>query len=72
MINDLEPLLSDLDLERILKRAQSSWQKDRVYGGENTIPFIRVGRLIRYRPEDVRAWIRRNRRTSTSDTGGGR
>ena len=29
-------------------------------------PFIRVGRLIRYSPDDVRAWIESRRMTSTS------
>ena len=69
MIDDLEPLLDDHDLERITKRARSSWQKDRVYGGADKLPFVRVGRLIRYRPADVREWIERNLRTSTSDDG---
>ena len=30
-------------------------------------PFIRVGRLIRYCPDDVRAWIESRRVRSSSD-----
>lgn len=30
-------------------------------------PFIRVGRLVRYRPEDVEAWIESRRVSSTSE-----
>jgi hypothetical protein len=64
-----ERLLTDHDLERITGRKRSCWQKDRVYGGPNTIPFVKVGRLIRYRPCDLNAWLERNLRHSTSDTG---
>lgn len=30
-------------------------------------PFIKVGRLVRYRPEDVEAWIESRRVASTSE-----
>lgn len=30
-------------------------------------PFIRVGRLVRYRPQDVEAWITSRRVSSTSE-----
>ena len=69
MDEDLEPLLSDKDLERIFKRSQSRWQKDRLKGGHNTIPFIKIGGLIRYKPADVRAYLMAQRRRSTSDAG---
>jgi len=41
------PLLSDRDVERITGRARSTLQKDRVSG--SGIPFVRIGRLVRYR-----------------------
>ena len=72
MDETLEPLLSDKDLERIFQRSQSRWQKDRLKGGPDTIPFIRVGGLIRYRQSDVRAYLKAQRRRSTSDAGDGR
>jgi predicted DNA-binding transcriptional regulator AlpA len=60
----LEPLLSDHDLERITGRARSCWQKDRVNGsGPN---YIRVGRLIRYRANEVSDWLSSRTYSSTS------
>jgi hypothetical protein len=42
-----DQLLSDRDVEKITGRAQSTLQKDRVAG--KGIPFVRMGRLVRYR-----------------------
>jgi predicted DNA-binding transcriptional regulator AlpA len=51
----LDHLLSDRDVEKITGRARSTLQKDRVSGAG--IPLIRIGRLVRYRQLDVRAYI---------------
>jgi predicted DNA-binding transcriptional regulator AlpA len=51
----IDPLLSDRDVERITGRARSTLQKDRVIG--TGIPFVRIGRLVRYRQSDVRAFL---------------
>jgi predicted DNA-binding transcriptional regulator AlpA len=51
----LDQLLSDREVAMLTGRARSSLQKDRSYGGG--IPFIRLGRLIRYRSSDVDAYI---------------
>jgi len=51
----LDLLLTDRDVERVTGRARSTLQKDRVSG--NGIPFIRLGRLVRYRPSDVTAYL---------------
>jgi hypothetical protein len=51
----LEQLLSDRDLERITGRARSTLQKDRIAGAGN--PFVKLGKLIRYRPADVAAYL---------------
>jgi hypothetical protein len=51
----LDPLLSDRDVERITGRARSTLQKDRVAG--IGIPFVRFGRLVRYRQSDVTAFL---------------
>jgi predicted DNA-binding transcriptional regulator AlpA len=64
----LDPLLSDRDVERITGRARSTLQKDRVAGGG--IPFIRLGRQVRYRQSDVSAYLdglQRRRSTSEAD-----
>ena len=51
----IETLLSDRDVERITGRARSTLQKDRVLG--TGIPFVRVGRLVRYRQSDVSTFL---------------
>jgi len=51
----LDLLLTDRDVERVTGRARSTLQKDRVSG--NGIPFIRLGRLVRYRQSDVTAYL---------------
>lgn len=51
----LDSLLSDRDVEKITGRARSTLQKDRVAG--TGIPFVRLGRQVRYRPEDVAAYL---------------
>jgi len=68
----LDPLLSDRDVERITGRARSTLQKDRVSGFG--IPFVRIGRLVRYRESDVRAYLDSLpacRSTSEADPDGG-
>ena len=52
---DHDVLCTDFDVERITKRKRKTLQKDRVYGGG--IPFIRLGRLVRYRRSDIDAWL---------------
>jgi len=51
-----DTLLSDRDVARIIGRARSTLQKDRVSG--QGIPFVRVGRLVRYRAEDVERFLK--------------
>ena len=50
-----ERLLDDREVARIIGRARSTLQKDRVAG--TGIPFVRVGRLVRYRQSDVDAYL---------------
>ena len=50
-----EQLLSDRDVEKITRRARSTLQKDRVAG--IGIPFVRFGRLVRYRQSDVEGYL---------------
>jgi predicted DNA-binding transcriptional regulator AlpA len=52
---DIEPLLDDRDLEKITGRARSTWQKSRLTG--EGPPFIRLGRLVRYRASEFEAWL---------------
>jgi predicted DNA-binding transcriptional regulator AlpA len=69
----LDPLLSDRDVEKITGRARSTLQKDRVTG--TGIPFVRIGRLVRYRQSDVTAFLDalpRCRSTSEHNLDGGK
>jgi predicted DNA-binding transcriptional regulator AlpA len=50
-----EQLLSDREVGKRIGRGRSTLQKDR--GAGTGIPFVRVGRLVRYRPSDVDAYI---------------
>jgi predicted DNA-binding transcriptional regulator AlpA len=51
----IDPLLTDFELERVTGRARSSWQKARLTG--DGPPFIRLGRLVRYRQSEFEAWL---------------
>lgn len=63
---DATRLLTTAELARYLGRAASSLEKDRV-SGRLGLPFVRLGRLVRYRPEDVEAWVAARRVHSTSE-----
>jgi hypothetical protein len=58
----IDKLLTDRAVAEITGRARSTLQKDRVAG--TGIPFVRVGRLIRYRSADVTAYLEPCRRTA--------
>jgi hypothetical protein len=47
--------LDETAISKIFGRAVATLQKDRLIG--EGPPFIKVGRLVRYRPSDVRAWL---------------
>ena len=65
-----DPLLTDTDVARLTGRARKTLQKDRLRGGDVLIPFIRLGRLVRYRLSDVQRFIaQRPALRSTSDVG---
>jgi hypothetical protein len=51
----MNPLLTEDDVSRVTGRAVSTLQKDRCVGGG--IPFIRFGRLVRYRESDVATYL---------------
>jgi predicted DNA-binding transcriptional regulator AlpA len=64
----VDPLLSDYDVSALTGRARPTLQKDRVRG--DGIPFVRIGRLIRYRKSDVERWFAARRTfSSTSEYG---
>jgi predicted DNA-binding transcriptional regulator AlpA len=64
----LEALLTEAQVSELTGRGVPTLQKDRVRG---TGPrFVKIGRLVRYRPSDINAWLSEHIRRSTSDTGG--
>lgn len=60
-------LLVEDEVAAITKQSPRTLQAARLKGGG--IPYLKIGRLVRYRSGDVRAWLDAQRRTSTSDTG---
>ncbi len=63
----LEPyqLLDERETAQVLKCSVSKLQKDRVSGCG--LRFVKIGRAIRYRTEDIIVFIEKNSRRSTSE-----
>ena len=62
-------LLTEQQAAGLLHVTVKTLQAWRVRGGGP--PFIKVGRLVRYRPEDLEAFVCAATRASTSDPGPG-
>lgn len=60
-----EPLQNESAISKLLGCEVKTLQAWRSRGGGP--PFIRVGRLVRYRPQDVLAWTNSRRVSSTSE-----
>lgn len=60
----LSELLNEHEVARITGRSVRTLQADRVHG--DGIPFCKLGRLVRYRRQDVEAYIAARIVTSTS------
>jgi excisionase family DNA binding protein len=60
-IQGVETLWSVMDVARYL-RTSRSWTYKAVERG--VLPVVRIGRLVRFRPEDIRAFV-------AGDVGGG-
>ncbi|MEO8132037.1 MAG: transcriptional regulator [Bryobacteraceae bacterium] len=61
----LEALLTESEYSRITNRSLASIRRDRCR--RIGCPYVKLGALVRYRPDDIRAYIESNRRTSLSD-----
>jgi predicted DNA-binding transcriptional regulator AlpA len=57
-------LLSTTEAARYCASSASTFEKLRVFGGGPV--FVKIGRRVAYRLEDLDAWIDANRRKSTS------
>lgn len=63
----MQKLLNEKQVSELTGRAVTTMQKDRLKG--TGLRYVRLGRLVRYRPQDVEDWIEQNLRCSTSDPG---
>lgn len=64
-------LLNTLQAAQFLGLSKAFLERDRWAGAK--VPFIKIGsRAVRYRLEDLQAYIQSRTRVSTSDTGKGR
>jgi hypothetical protein len=59
----LEVLLTEHEYAHITKRSVASVRRDRLL--QQGCPYVKLGALVRYRPEDVRAHLERNLRIRT-------
>jgi len=68
---NLETLLTEREYARITKRSVASVRRDRLL--RQGCPYVKLGALVRYRPEDVKAHLERNLRrpATTSEQYGG-
>jgi hypothetical protein len=57
---NLESLLTEQEYARITKRSVASVRRDRLL--KQGCPYVKLGALVRYRPEDVRGHLERNLR----------
>lgn len=62
---DIEPLLTENQVSQLIGRAVPTLQKDRLRG--DGPPFLKVGRHVRYRPSDVKAWLDARAYKSTAE-----
>jgi predicted DNA-binding transcriptional regulator AlpA len=64
-MNTSNCLLTETQVAILIGRAVPTLQKDRVHG---TGPrYVKLGRLVRYRPADVETWLAERTRKSTSE-----
>jgi predicted DNA-binding transcriptional regulator AlpA len=62
----LESLLTVAQVSEITGRSISTLEKDRLFGSGPR--YVKLGRLVRYRPSDVQAWLSERVRRSTSES----
>ena len=61
----LEPLLTTAEAAEIVRISQAHLEKLRIYGRGPR--FVRLGRAVRYRHEDLRIWTEAGLVASTSE-----
>ena len=61
--SELETLLTEHEYARVTKRSVASVRRDRLL--RQGCPYVKLGALVRYRPEDVRAHLERSLQRTT-------
>ena len=61
---DSDGLLDQKQVARIIRMSTKFLEARRVRGGG--IPYVKIGRLVRYRRADIEQWIESQLHTSTS------
>jgi len=70
-VQKTEQLIDETDLAARWKLSVKTLRNARVTGANPAIPFIKIGRSVRYRLSDVEEFEASNTRKSTSDVGHG-
>ena len=52
-------LLSEKELAALGSRSEQSWRNDR-WSGKNLIPYIKIGKNVRYRKKDILEYFEKN------------
>jgi excisionase family DNA binding protein len=65
-MDHLDHFLDEKQLAKLLGVSTRTLQNRRVTGGG--IPFIKIGKAVRYNPKDVAEYLEQHRLTSTSST----
>jgi excisionase family DNA binding protein len=65
-MDHLDHFLDEKQLAKLLRVSIRTLQNRRVAGGG--IPFIQIGKAVRYDPKDVAAYLEQHKLTSTSPT----
>lgn len=66
----VDRLIDTEEAARILGVSVNTLCKARVYGGANALPFVKLGRLVRYKMRTIERHVAANTVTSTSQRGG--
>jgi len=66
---ELETLLTEQEYARITRRSVASARRDRLL--KQGCPYVKLGALVRYRPDDIRAHLEQSlRRPAVRDSSG--
>jgi predicted DNA-binding transcriptional regulator AlpA len=59
-------VLTPSEAAKATSLSESTLAKMRLKGGSGNLPFVKMGKRVGYRPEDIASWLESRVRTSTS------